>query len=363
MNLKIKMKVRMRILVFNFGSTSSKVAIFNDEKCEFEKTIRHDSDTLKRFALPQEQYELRKKIVIEEIEKAGYSFDSFDAICSRAGLLRPTPSGTYKINDRAIEDVKDIEIGGRQPHGLGIRLADEISKKYNIPAYFCDPVSTDELTDVARVSGMKGMERKSQFHALNQKAVAIKTAKAIGKPYEELNLIGVHLGGGTSVAAHCKGLCIDISDCSAEDAFALDRAGGLPVPQVVDWCFSGESKADIKMKLRREAGLYSYLGTTDFREVVKRVHDGDEEAKLIYDALVYQHVKAIGGLAAIMKFDIDAIFFTGGMAFDEEFINEFKKYIGKIAPIYIFPGEDEMMSLANGAIRVLKGETEVKEYR
>jgi len=353
----------MQVLIFNFGSTSSKVAVFEDETEKFSETIRHDPELLASFALPQDQFEMRKEAVFEALDKAGYDLSKFDAVCSRAGLLSPIPSGTYKINDKAIEDVMDIEIGGRQPHGLGIRVADAISKEFGIPAYFCDPVSTDEMQDVARVTGFKGMTRKSQFHALNQKAVARKAAADLGKKYNEVNLIGVHLGGGTSVAAHVKGQCIDISDCSEEDAFALDRSGGLPVTQVVDLCFEGQSKADIKMMLRRAGGLSSYLDTTDFREVCKRVDEGDKEAKLIYDALVYQHVKTIGAFAAIMGFDVDGIFFTGGMAYDEGFMKAFKSYnIEKIAPVFIYPGEEEMLALAQGALRVLNGEEEAKEY-
>ena len=253
-------------------------------------------------------------------------------------------------------------MGGRQPHGLGMLIASEISKEYGIPAYFCDPVSTDEFTDVARVSGFKGMERISRFHALNHKAVARKCADTIGKPYEELNLIGIHLGGGTSVAAHERGRCVEIHDCSEEGAFSMDRAGHLPTNQLIDYCFSGRSAEDIKYTFKREAGVFSYLGTSDMREVEDKATAGDKEASLIFDAFAYQHAKCVGEMAAAMRFKVDAIFITGGIAYSERMVDKIRYYVDTLAPVYVFPGEEEMKSLAQGALRVLKGETEAKKY-
>ena len=352
----------MLILTLNLGSTSSKVAVFENDVEKFSETVRHDPKLLAETKMPADQLEFREANIYEAIEKAGYKLSDFDAVCSRGGLLKPLESGTYVINDDAIRDAQDVNLGGRQPHGLGLVIADDISKEYGIPAYFCDPVSTDEFTDVARVSGFKGIERISRFHALNHKAVARKCAAVMGKPYEELNLIGIHLGGGTSVAAHEKGRCVEIHDCSEEGAFSMDRAGHLPTNQLVDYCFSGLSESDIKYTLKREAGVFSYLGTSDMIEVEKMVDEGNKEAELIFNAFAYQHAKCVGEMAAAMRFKVDGIFITGGIAYSEKMVSKLKYYIEALAPIYVFPGEEEMRSLAEGALRVLRGETEAKTY-
>ncbi|MBQ6621511.1 MAG: butyrate kinase [Mogibacterium sp.] len=352
----------MLILTLNLGSTSSKVAVFEDDQEKFSETVRHDAELLAKAKMPAEQFEFRKENIFAAIENAGYKFTDFDAVCSRAGLIKPIESGTYIIDENVIRDAQDLELGGRQPHGLGMVIAKAIHDEYGIPAYFCDPVSTDEFTDVARVSGFKGMERISRFHALNQKAVARKCAKAIGKPYEELNLIGIHLGGGTSVAAHEKGRCVEIHDCSEEGAFSMDRSGHLPTNQLVDYCFSGRSKNDIKFTLKREGGVFSYLGTSDMREVQAMAESGNEEAALIFEAFAYQHAKCVGEMAAAMCFKVDGIFMTGGIAYSKEMVDRIKHYIGDLAPVYVFPGEEEMKSLAEGALRVLRGEIEAKTY-
>lgn len=352
----------MLILTLNLGSTSSKVAVYENDQEKFTKTVRHDADFLAKAKMPVDQFEFRKANIYEAIEDAGYSLSDFDAVCSRAGLVKPIKSGTYVIDDNVLRDAQDPELGGRQPHGLGMVIADAIRDEYSVPAYFCDPVSTDELTDVARVTGFKYMERTSRFHALNQKAVARKCAAAIGRPYEELNLIGVHLGGGTSVAAHKKGRCIEIHDCSEEGAFSMDRAGHLPTNQLVDYCFSGMSKDDIKFILKREAGVFSYLGTSDMKEVQNMAEAGNEEAALLINAFVYQHAKCVGEMAAAMCFKVDGIFITGGIAYSEEIVDKTKNYVGDLAPVYVFPGEEEMRSLAEGALRVLTGEIEALTY-
>ncbi|MBR2674570.1 MAG: butyrate kinase [Mogibacterium sp.] len=352
----------MLILTLNLGSTSSKIAVFKDDREEFSETVRHDAELLAKSKMPKDLLVFRKENILEAVKSSGYMLSDFDAVCSRGGLLKPVESGTYLIDESVINDALDPELGGRQPHGLGMLIAKEISEEYGIPAYFCDPVSTDELSDVARVSGFKGMERISRFHALNQKAVARKCASDIGRPYEELNLIGIHLGGGTSVAAHEKGRCIEIHDCSEEGAFSMDRSGNLPTNQLVDYCFSGRNKSDIKFTLKREGGVFSYLGTSDMREVESMAENGDENAALIFDAFAYQHSKCVGEMAAAMRFNIDAIFITGGIAYSDKMIARIKYYIDKLAPIYVYPGEEEMKSLAEAALRVLRGEAEAKIY-
>lgn len=352
----------MLILTLNFGSTSSKVAVFEDDYEMFSETVRHDPDLLAKSKKPADQLDFRRENIFQALEYAGYKLEDFDAVCARAGLLKPVESGTYHINDEALKDALDPELGGRQPHGLGMLIAKEISEKHFIPAYFCDPVSTDELRDIARITGFKGMERKSRFHALNQKAVARRCAESLGYPYEELNLIGVHLGGGTSVVAHEKGRCIEIHDCSEEGAFSMDRSGNLPTNQLIDYCFSGKEKSDVKHTFRREAGIFSYLGTSSMSDVQEMSFSGNEEASLLMDAFAYQHSKCIGEMAAAMCFDVDGIFITGGIAYSERIVNLIKHFVENLAPVYVFPGEEEMRALAEAALRILNGEAEVKEY-
>ena len=353
----------MKILVFNFGSTSSKVAVFEDEKEMFSKTVNHDQEFLKVHKIPAEQYDVRKADIYKALEENGYKMEDFDAVCSRAGLIRQVESGTYTINEQCVADAKDMELGGVQPHGLALLIADAIHKEYGIPAYFCDPVSTDELSPLARVTGYKPMVRRSRFHALNQKAVARRCAEAIGKPYEELNLIGVHMGGGVSVAAHSKGRCIDITDCSEDGCFSMDRPGDLPLLSVVDFCFdSGHDKREIKRIFKQDSGMFSYTGTKDMREVEAKIEAGDKEAELAFEAMAYQHAKSVGAMAAVLKFKVDGIFLTGGIIYDKRMVETLKSYFGDLAPIYEFPGENEMESLAMGALRVLRGEIEPKEY-
>ena len=352
-----------KILTLNMGSTSSKFAVFEDDKQLFSRTLRHTQEELDPFDDPSEQFEWRRDLVLAALAEEGFPLNEFDAVCSRAGALTRMVSGTYNINDEALDQASDPRKSGTAPHPLGIRIADAISKEVGIPAFFCDPVTTDELCDVARISGFAPIARRSAFHALNQKAVARKTAKAIGKPYNELNLVGLHLGGGTSCVAHCKGMCIDICDCASEGAFSMDRPGTLSAADVIKWAYKNyDNAADAIKVVRRKGGIFSYLGITDFLEVCNRSRAGDAEAKLLYDAFVFQQCKDVGQMAAVMKFDVDAIFITGGIAFDAQIVEDIKDYVGKIAPVYVFPGEEEMQALAEAALRVLNGEEEAKEY-
>ena len=353
----------MKILVFNFGSTSSKVAVFEDEKEVFTKTINHDQDFLAEHKIPIEQFDVRKADIFKALKENGFEISEFDAVCSRAGVIRSVASGTYIINDQCIADAKDMEYGGTQPHGLALIIADDIAKEYGIPAYFCDPVSTDELSDVARVTGYGPVKRVSRFHALNHKAVARQCAADLGKKYEEVNLVGLHLGGGTSLAAHEKGKCIDITDCSSDGPFSMDRPGCLPLGDIINLCYSGEyDKKGIKLFFKQDTGVYSLVGTKDMREVTARMQAGDKDCEMAFKAFAYNHAKYAGAMAAVLKYDVDAIYITGGIAHGELMINEIKSYIEKIAPIYVYPGENEMKSLAEGALRVLRGEEEAKIY-
>ena len=345
----------MRILVINPGATSTKIAVYEDETEVFSASLSHAPEELSGFSRVVDQLPLRERLVRSALQNAGYATASFDAVCSRGGLVRHIPSGTYAIDDQVIHDIYHPPFG-EHASSLGPLIAHSIAAEAQLPAYLVDPVSVDELQPLARVTGLDGMERESFFHALNQKAVARKAALDLGKPYESLNLIVVHMGGGVSVAAHEKGRVVDVYNVRDEGSFSLDRAGSLPVNAVVNLCFSGVSKAQIKRTLSFESGVFSYLGTRDFREVERRMLEGDAEATLIFQAMAYQHAKDIGAMAAVLRYAVDAILLTGGIAYSDRFCAELSGYVAKIAPILRYPGEEEMRSLALGALRVLRGE-------
>lgn len=345
----------MRVLVINPGATSTKISVFDEEQEVFKKSIDHSASDLAPFEHVIDQLEYRKKLIKQALDDAGFKSDDFNAVCGRGGLLRHIPSGTYEVNDRVLNDIYNPPYG-EHASNLGTILAKAIADEANIKAYFVDPVSVDEMTEVAHVSGFAGMERESFFHALNQKSMAHKAAKKLGKTYEDVNLIVVHMGGGVSVAAHEKGRVVDVYNVKDEGSFSMDRGGSLPVNAVINFCFSGKTKAEVKKIIGTQAGVFSYLGTKDFREVEERAFSGDEEAKLVFDALVYQYCKDIGAMAAVLKFNVDAIVLTAGMAHSQKLCDAITDYVGKLAPIIILPGEEEMRSLAEGALRVLHGE-------
>lgn len=343
----------MRVLVINPGATSTKIAVFDEQTELFRISVDHSAAELKDFEKVADQMPYRKALILNALEEKGFDLHTLDAVCGRGGLFRHIPSGTYGVNDRAIADILH-PFYGEHAANLGAYIAREIADPLGIPSYFVDPVCVDELCDLARISGLKGMERESFFHALNQKSVARKAAKQLGKPYEELNLIVLHLGGGVSVAAHEKGLVIDNFNVKDDGAMGLDRPGALPTNAVVNLCFSGKTKQEIKKLIGSEGGVYSYLGTKDFREIERRALSGEEpEATMIFKALAYQLIKDVGAMAAVMKFQVDAIVYTGGMAYSKAFCDELDQYLKPLAPILRFPGEEEMKSLAEGALRAL----------
>lgn len=351
----------MRVLVINPGATSTKVAVFEDWKEVFKKTIDHDAAEIAKYNRVSEQLDMRRAVLLEQMREAGYAPESFDAVCGRGGTLRKLASGTYAVNEAMLDDARTAR-HGEHASLLGPLLAHEIAALAGKPAFVVDPVSVDEMQDVARVSGFKGMERQCGFHALNHKSVARKAAAQLGKPYEELNLVVVHMGGGSSVAAHKHGRVVDVNNVRHEGAFSMDRGGTLPVGKVVELCFSGKTKAEINKLLGSASGVYSYLGTKDFRTVEERAAAGDAEHKLIFDAFIYQHGKDIGAMAAVLDFNVDAIVLTGGIAHSKAVCDGLRRMVGKIAPIIVLPGEEEMLALAEGAFRVLCGQAEASKY-
>ena len=351
----------MKLLIINPGATSTKIAVFQDEEQLYKLTIDHSAQELDQFQRVIDQADYRKAAILSAVDAAGYLLSDFDAVCGRGGLYRPIPSGTYAVNDRVMHDVETAPYG-EHPSNLGAYLARKLGDLVGIPSFFVDPVCVDEMTEVAHYAGFAGFRRLCQFHALNHKSIGRQAASQLGRAYEDVNLIVCHLGGGVSVGAHQHGRVVDVYNVKDEGSMGMDRGGGLPVNQLIDYCFSGRTKEEVKRTLGRRSGMFSYLGTTDFRVVCARKAEGDAEAAAAYQALVYQLSKDIGAMAAVLHFDVDAIVYTGGMAYEQSFCDDITACVGKIAPVLRLPGEEEMRSLAEGALRVLRGQQEASQY-
>lgn len=354
---------KLRQLVINPGSTSTKIAVFDDEDMIFEKTLRHETDELSIFEKIADQYEFRMNIILDALKENNIELSSLSAVVGRGGLLKPIEGGTYSINDKMLDDLR-IGLQGEHASNLGGMIAYSISQKLNVPSFIVDPVVVDELEDIARVSGHPNFERVSIFHALNQKAVARRCAKELGKEYNELNLIVVHLGGGISVGAHKMGRVVDVNNALDGDGpFSPERSGGLPINAVVKACFSGQyTKEQIGRMIKGNGGLSAYLGTNDGRKVEEMADSGDEKAKLVYDAMAYQVAKSIGECAVVLDGKVDGIVITGGIAYDKKFIKFISDKVSFISKIFVYPGEDELLALTQGGLRVLRGEEKAKIY-
>ncbi|MFZ5967497.1 MAG: butyrate kinase [Bacillota bacterium] len=352
-----------RILTINPGSTSTKIAIFDNEKPVLETTLRHATEEINKYATIFEQYEFRKNVILDTLNENQINLTKLSAVVGRGGLLKPIAGGTYQVNDRMIEDLK-VGVLGEHASNLGGIIASEIAKQLNIPAFIVDPVVVDEMDEVARISGMPELARKSIFHALNQKAVARRAAREMGKTYEEANIIVAHLGGGVSVGAHRMGSVVDVNNAlDGEGPFSPERAGGLPVGDFAKLCFSGKyTHNDIKKKIKGQGGLVAYLGTNDGRDVGKMIEAGDKNAELIYQAMAYQVAKEIGSCAAVLKGKVDAVVLTGGIAYDKQFTKWISDRVSFISQVIVYPGEDEMIALAEGGLRVLRREESAKNY-
>ncbi|SCZ81668.1 butyrate kinase [Acidaminobacter hydrogenoformans] len=352
-----------RILAINPGSTSTKIAIYENEKCLFETTLRHSTEEISKYKHIFDQYEFRKNVILNVLNEKEINLTKLSAVVGRGGLLKPIEGGTYLVSELMLEDLKRGVLG-EHASNLGGVLAFEIASKLNIPSYIVDPVVVDELEDIARISGIPEIERISIFHALNQKAVARRAAKEMGRDYTELNLIVAHLGGGISVGAHKKGRVVDVNNAlDGEGPFSPERSGGLPVGDLIKLCFSGTmTQGEIKKRITGNGGLVAYLGTNNAKEVSERIASGDSEAALVYKAMAYQVAKEIGSCAAVLKGEVDAILLTGGIAYDKQFIEWIEKRVQFIAPVKKYPGEDEMTALAEGAQRILNGEEEARQY-
>ena len=352
-----------KILVINPGSTSTKVALFSNEQLLFDKKIEHSSEELSVFHKVIDQYEFRLNIILSFLKEKGIDYSTLGAVVGRGGLLKPIPSGTYRVNEKMLEDLRK-GVSGEHASNLGGLLAHGIVENLSIPAYIVDPVVIDEMKPIARISGMPEIPRISILHALNQKAVARKAALDLGKKYEKVNFIIAHLGGGISVGIHCKGKVVDVNNAlNGEGPFTPERSGGIPVGGLVNLCFSRKFTNDeIMKKIKGKGGLVAYLNTNDVREVVKMIGQGDKKAKLILEAMAYQVAKEIGAAAIVLKGQIDAIILTGGIAYANEFVDLIKDRVSFLSLVMIYPGEEEMLALCEGALRVLKEKEVEKIY-
>ena len=353
-----------RLLTINPGSTSTKIAVYDDTNPVFVEVLRHRKDELAPFETIYDQYEFRKQLILGILRQKGIELKTLDAVVGRGGLVKPVEGGTYTVNERILEDAR-IGIQGQHPCNLGGIIAYDIAKMINKPAFVVDPGVVDELDDIARYTGIPNIKRTSLFHALNQKAVARRYAAEKGTKYENLNLIIVHLGGGISVGCHKKGRVVDVNNAlEGEGPFSPERAGSLPVGEVIKICYSGKyTFEEMKKYISSKCGFNAYFNTQDVREVEKMIDEGNEKAKIVYEAMAYQVAKWIGMLSVVLKGEVDAIILTGGIAYSERFVGLIKERVEFIAPIVIYPGEDEMLALAEGGLRVLNGEEKAKEYK
>ncbi len=352
-----------RVLAINPGSTSTKVAVYDDETPVFDETLRHTTAELAPFPHIADQYEFRRDVVLDFLNQRGIGLETLDGVVGRGGLLRPIPSGTYRVNERMLDDLRQP---GEREHAsnLGALLAHEIAMMAGVPAFIVDPVCVDEFDDIARISGWPEIQRRSLSHALNLKATGRRAAKDLGKRYEDLNLVIAHLGGGISVTAHRRGRMVDVNQAlDGTGPFSPERAGGLPVGDVVRIAYSGQyTLREMLKKIAGQGGLVAHLGTNSAVEVERRIAEGDAHARLVYEAMAYQIAKEIGAMATVLKGDVDAVVITGGVARSEMLVGWITERVRFIAPVLVYPGEDEMLALVQGALRVLRGEEEAKEY-
>ena len=352
------------ILAINPGSTSTKFALFEEDKVVFEKTLNHTLEELAIFEKITDQFSFRKNLIMKELADRKADTDLIAAVVGRGGLVKPIESGIYEVNDRMKEDLRK-GIAGQHASNLGGLIAEDIAS--SLPkgkAYIVDPVVVDELEPIARLSGHPEIPRISIFHALNQKAVARAYASTKGVEYEDINLVIAHMGGGISIGAHQKGRVIDVNNAlNGDGPFSPERSGGLPSGQLTDICFSGKyTHAQVKTMITGKGGIVAYLGTNNFRDVCKMADDGNEKAMLIRDALAYQVSKEIGAMSAVLKGDVTAIILTGGMAYQKYLVDSIRERIGFIAEVVAYPGEDEIRSLAFNGLLALDGKIDVKVY-
>lgn len=359
-----------RLLVVNPGSTSTKVAVYEGEQPLFVDTLQHSSQEIGAYRHILDQYDFRLDLILTLLRERQVPLASLAAVVARGGLLRPIPSGTYRVNDKMASELRRRDKEREHASSLGALLAGEIAGRAGVPAYIVDPVCVDEFDDLARVSGLPEIERRSLSHALNLKATARRAAQDLGRAYVDINLVVVHLGGGISVTAHRRGRMVDVNQAlDGTGPFAPERSGGLPVGDVVRICYgvaqyegSSLTYEEMFKKLAGQGGLVAHLGTNSAIEVEQRIAAGDGHSRLIYEAMAYQISKEIGAMATVLKGKVEGIVITGGLAHSQMLLDWIRERVSWIAPVLAYPGEDEMLALAQGALRVLAGTEDLREY-
>lgn len=345
------------ILTINPGSTTTKIAIYQDDEPLFVKLLSHSRTELDHCGSILNQQGLRQQAVLETIGESGIALEDLDAVVGRGGLIQPIDSGVYTINSTMLHDLEDAT-AATHASTLGAIIAYSIAQQLGIPAYVVDPVVVDEMDPFAKLSGLPGIERQSVFHALNQKAIARRCAQEMGIPYENGRFIVAHMGGGITIGAHRYGRVIDVNDAlSGEGPFTPERTGAIPLLPLIDLCYSGAyTREDMIELVTKRGGMMAYLGTNDLRKCLRLVKEGDEYATLVFESMAYQISKEIGSMVPVLEGRVDAIILTGGLAHSVRFTGAIKGRVDLIAPVKVFPGEDELLALAQGALRVLRGE-------
>jgi len=354
---------KFKILAINPGSTSTKIGLFENEECIFKTTIEHTKEELEPFKEIENQKDFRLKVLIKVLEEENVDINSIDAFSGRGGGLVSCPGGTYLINEKMYEHASTM-FTVKHPAALGATLSYELGKKYNKPAFCVNPPDVDEFKVEARITGINGLYRESRVHALNQKEIANRYANKVGKNYKDLNLIICHLGGGISIAAHNHGKMIDSNDnVNGDGPMTPNRSGFVPAKPLIKMCFSGKyTEKEINSMINKTGGFLSWLQTDDVKEVKKLIDEGNQKAKILYDAMIYQIAKQIGAMYVALKCNCSAIILTGGIANDDYLVKNIKKYISKLSKVVVMPGEFELEALSSGALRVLRKEESPKSY-
>lgn len=354
---------KYRVLAVNPGSTSTKIAVYDGSEELFSVNLTHPAEEIAKYPKIIDQYEFRRDVILAILKERGIQTSSLSAVVGRGGLLRSIPGGTYKVNEKMLQDLH-AGLQGEHASNLGGLIAHSIAEPLGVPAFIVDPVVVDEMEPLARYTGRPEIKRRSIFHALNHKAAARKAAGELGKKYDEINLIVAHLGGGISIGAHKKGRVVDVNNAlNGDGPITPERAGSLPAWDLVSYVLdNGYTKQDVKKLLAGKGGVIAYLGVNDMRIVENRVKEGDKEAAEVLGAVAYTCSKEIGALAAVLEGKVDAIVLTGGLAYDKTFVEWVRKRVEFIATLMVYPGENEMQSLAQGALRVLRGEENAQKY-
>jgi butyrate kinase len=350
------------ILAINPGSTSTKIAVYQEEICIVDKNLSHSAEEIKKYEHIYDQKDMRSEVILKWLEENNIDLQDLVAVVGRGGLLRPMPGGTYDVTEKMIEDLK-LGYQGQHASNLGGLIAHEIAQKVKLPAYIVDPVAVDEIEEVSRVSGLPQITRRSLVHALNVKAVTRRVCQRKDLDLNNSSFVVAHLGGGITVSPVKDGRLLDCNNANEDGPFSPERTGGLPVGDLVKLAFSGNyTLAELKNKITRQGGLLAYLGTNDGRVIDKRIEEGDKKAELIFKAMAYQIAKEIGAMATTLCGKLDAIILTGGLAHNKRLTGWISEYVGFIAPVELVPGEDEMLALAQGALRVVQGKENAKIY-